>query len=111
MSRSIRALSRSAGSPQTATARRFETHLLPLANANPRDLGDERRRRFAFVRFPEEAIERRLTAARDAEGRKAPTFAEQEHLSPVLVEGLDLVNRAEPAAMPARTAAVWPQRP
>ena len=60
---------------------------------------------FAFVGVIDEAVERRRSAAIDAERRKLAALAEQEHLGVAVGQRLDLIDRAEPAAMPAGTAA------
>ncbi len=75
------------------------------------DLGDERRRRLARLGVIDEAIERRRPAAADAERRKLAALADQEHIGAAVGQRLDLVDRAEPAAMLARPGGVRPQRP
>ena len=87
---------------EAAAARRFQPHLLAAADLHVGDLGDERRRRLARVGLIDEAIERRRPAAVDAERRIFAALAEQEHVGAAVGQRLDLVDRAEPAAMLAR---------
>ena len=61
--------------------------------------------------LPEEAIERRRSPAIDAEGRIAPPLAEQEDVRASRRQRLDLVDRAQAAAMHSRARAVGPERP
>ena len=96
---------------ETAAARRLQPHALAAPDTHVGDLGDQRRRALARIGVEEEAVERRRLAAVDAERRILAALAEQEHVGVALVERLDLVDRAEPAAMAAGTGGIRPQRP
>ena len=87
---------------EAAAARRFQPHLLAAADLDVRDLRDQRRRRLALIGLIDKAVERRRPAAVDAERRILAALAEQEHVGAAVRQRFDLVDRAEPAAMPAR---------
>ena len=93
------------GIAEAAAAGRFQPHLLAAPDLHVGDLGDERRRLLAAVGLIDEPVERRGAAAIRAGRRILAALAEQKHFRAAVGQRLDLVDRAEPAAMFAGAAA------
>src|SRR5262249_12478251 len=96
---------------ETAAARRLQSHLPALADRHIGDLRDEVWRRLALTALVDEAVERRALPAVDAERWKFSALTDQKHVGAAVGQRLDLVDRAEAAAMPAGSAGVGTQRP
>src|SRR5690606_16473482 len=94
------------GRPEPSTAGRFKPHTLTLPHANIGHLRCERRRSFARIGLPKEAVERAGPAAPDAEGRELSPLAKQEDIGAAGRKHFDFVDRSKASTVPAGAGAV-----